>query len=205
MNKKKVSDLNGIKNLLFPVLPVLVGANVNDKPNYITVGGIGWLCYDAMSVSVGRKQYTNAGIKENGTFSINQPSTNMIKKLDYCGLHSGSKVDKSAFFENFYGELQTAPMIKECPVNIECRVVQIMERPVHTIFIGEVVTIYLKEDCLTEGMPDVSKIDPVLVAPDKIRGGKYGGWGYWKLGEYLAPAWEVGKDLKSDKGNEAKS
>ena len=204
MSKKKVSDLNGIKNLLFPVLPVLVGANVNGKPNYITIGGIGWLCYNAMSISVGRKQYTNAGITENGTFSINQPTTSMVKKLDYCGLHSGSKVDKSALFENFYSELQTAPMIKECPINIECRVVQIMERPVHTIFIGEVVTIYLEEDYLMEGMPDVFKIDPVLVAPDKSRGGKYGGWGYWKLSEYLAPAWEVGKDLKSDKENEAK-
>lgn len=128
----------------------------------------------------------------------------MVKKLDYCGLYSDSKVDKSALFEKLYGELQTAPMIKECPINIECWVVQIMECPVNTIFIGEVVTIYLEEDYLTEGMPDVSKIDLVLAAPDKSRGGKYGSWGYWKLGEYLAPAWEVGKDLKSDKENEAK-
>lgn len=202
MSKKKVHDLKGIKNLLYPYLPVLVGANVNGKPNYITIGLIGWLCYDVMSVSVGHKQYTNAGIKENGTFSVNQPTVSMVKKLDYCGLYSGRKVDKSALFDNFYGELQTAPMIKECPISIECRVIQIMERPVHTVFIGEVVATYLEEGCLTEGIPDVSKITPVFFAPDKRRG-KYGG-SYWKLGEYLAPAWEVGKDLRDDKGDEIK-
>jgi len=199
VSKKKVSDLIGVKNLLYPYLPVLVGANVNGKPNYITIGLVGWLCYDAMSVSVGHKQYTTAGIKENGTFSINQPTASLVKELDYCGLYSGRRVDKAALFENFYGELHTAPMIKECPVNIECRVVQVMERPVHTVFIGEIAAIYLEEDCLTEGIPDVSKIDPVFYAPARSQGKRSGG--YWKLGEYLAQAWEVGKDLRKDEGD----
>jgi flavin reductase (DIM6/NTAB) family NADH-FMN oxidoreductase RutF len=195
MDKKKVSDLMGVKNLLYPYLPVLVGANVNGKPNYITIGLVGWLCYDAMSVSVGHKQYTNAGIKENGTFSINQPTASMVKELDYCGIYSGRKTDKSALFENFYGELKTTPMIKECPVNIECRVIEVMERPIHTVFIGEVTAIYLDEEYLTEGVLDISKVKPVFFAPDKKQG-KYSG-SYWGLGEYLARAWEVGKDLKS--------
>ncbi|MGB2768187.1 MAG: flavin reductase family protein [Candidatus Zixiibacteriota bacterium] len=203
MGKKKVSDLRGAKNLLFPYLPVIVGANVDGKPNYITIGLVGWLCYDAMSVSVGHKQYTNAGIKESRTFSINQPTAGMVKELDYCGLYSGRKVDKSILFENFYGELQTAPMIKECPVNIECRVVQIMERSIHTVFIGEVAAVYLDEECLTQGVLDISKVDPVFFAPDKKQG-KYSG-SYWRLGEYLARAWEVGKDLRDDKEDQAVS
>jgi flavin reductase (DIM6/NTAB) family NADH-FMN oxidoreductase RutF len=194
MEKKKVSDLMGVKNLLYPYLPVLVGANVNGKPNYITIGLVGWLCYDAMSVSVGHKQYTNTGIKENGTFSINQPTAGMVKELDFCGIYSGRKTDKSTLFENFYGELKTAPMIKECPVNIECRVIQVMERTIHTVFIGEVTAIYLNEEYLTDGVLDISKIMPVLFAPDKKQG-KYSG-SYWGLGRYLAGAWEAGKDLK---------
>ncbi len=68
-----------------------------------------------------------------------------------------------------------------------------MERPVHT-FIGEIAAIYLEEDCLTEGIPDVSKIDPVFFAPEMSQG-KYLGC-YWKLGDYVARAWEVGKNLR---------
>lgn len=165
----------GAWNILSPLLPVLVGTNVEDKPNYITIALVGWLCYDTISVSVARKQYSNAGIKANGTFSVNQPSVAMVKKLDYCGLYSGRKVDKSVLFENFYGELKTAPMIKECPINIECSVIQAIERSVHTVFIGEVKEVYFNEDCLTNGIPDISKIDPILYCP-KIGGKKKAFW-----------------------------
>ena len=78
----------GKRNVLLPLLPVLVGTKVKGKPNYITIALVGWLCYDAISVSVGHNQYSNAGIKENGTFSINQPTAAMVKELDYCGLYS---------------------------------------------------------------------------------------------------------------------
>jgi flavin reductase (DIM6/NTAB) family NADH-FMN oxidoreductase RutF len=193
----------GSKNLMLPFLPVLVGTKVEGKPNYITIALIGWLCYDAISVSVGREQYSNAGIKENGTFSVNQPSASMVKKLDYCGLYSGRKVDKSTLFENFYGKLKTAPMIKECPINIECRLVQTMERRVHTVFIGEVVEVYFDQNCLTEGVPDVSKVNPILYGPVKGRT-KHSGQ-YWKLGDPMAKAWKIGKELFEKKLSENKS
>jgi flavin reductase (DIM6/NTAB) family NADH-FMN oxidoreductase RutF len=183
------------RNMLYPSLAVLVGTIVEGKPNYITIALTGKLCYDAFSVSVGHNQYSNAGIRENGTFSINQPSTKLIKELDYCGLYSGRRVNKAALFDNFYGSLQTAPMITQCPVNIECRVVQTMERPVHTVFVGEVVEVYVDENCLTEGVLDASKIDPILYGPMKGRTEVSGG--YWRLGEYLDRAWEVGKTLKN--------
>lgn len=185
----------GSKNSLMPCLPVLVGTQVNGKPNYITIALVGWLCYDAISVSVGHQQYSNIGIKETGTFSVNQPSAKMVKELDYCGLVSGRKVDKTTIFENFYGKLKNAPMIEECPVNIECRVIQTMERPVHTVFIGEVVEVYIDDHCLTDGMPDVTKIDPILYSSTKSTKAFSGI--YWKLGEHLAEAWEVGKEIRT--------
>ncbi len=191
MSKIKISK----KNMLFPLLPVLVGTNVEGKPNYITIGMVGWLCYDTVSVSLGHKQYSNAGIRENRTFSINQPTAAMVKKLDYCGLSSGRKVDKSTLFENFYGGLGTAPMIKECPVNIECRVIQTIERPVHTVFIGEINETYIDDSYMTEKEWDLSKVNPVLLGGLPSREGRYRG-SYWRLGEYLAPAWEVGKELE---------
>lgn len=193
MAKKKL-DLKVTKNLIFPYLPVLVGVNVGGKPNYIAIGLIGWLCYDLMSISVGHKQYSKIGIDENGTFSINQPTADLVRELDYCGMTSGRNVDKAVLFETFYGDLDTAPMIRQCPINIECRVVQTLTRPVHTVFLGEVVAVHANEEYLGEGLPDVARIDPVFYAPDPSSG--KGAHSYWKLGERIGRAFEIGKDLE---------
>jgi len=193
---KKQLDLKVTKNLIFPYLPVLVGCNVGGKPNYITIGLIGWLCYDMMSISVGHRQYSKAGIKENGTFSINQPSAEQIQELDYCGIASGRTVDKAALFDTFYGELETAPMIRQCPINIECRVVQTLTRPMHEVFLGEVVAVHASEEVLGDGVPDITRIHPLFYAPDTNQG--KGIAGYWGLGERIARAFEVGKNLKTN-------
>ena len=195
MAKHKL-DLKVTKNLLFPYLPVLVGVNVGGKPNYIAIGLIGWLCYDMMSISVGHKQYSKIGIDENGTFSINQPTADLVRELDFCGMKSGRNTDKAALFETFYGELETAPMIRECPVNIECRVVQTLNRSIHSVFLGEVVAVHASEEYLGEGLPDVTRIDPIFYAPDAHLG--KGAHGYWRLGERIGRAFEIGKDLKTN-------
>ena len=194
MTKKKL-DLKAAKNLLFPYLPVFVGVNVGGKANYIAIGLIGWLCYDVMSISVGHKQYSKIGIEENGTFSINQPTIDLVRQLDYCGMTSGRKVDKAALFETFYGELETAPMISECPVNIECRVVQTLTRSVHAVFLGEVVAVHASEEYLDEGLPDVGRIRPIFYAPDPSHG--KGVHSYWGLGERIGRAFEIGKELET--------
>jgi len=189
-------DLKAAKNLLFPYLPVLVGADVGGKPNYIAIGLVGWLCYDVMSVSVGHQQYSKTGIDENGSFSINQPTADLVRELDFCGMKSGRKVDKGALFKTFYGELETAPMIHECPVNIECRVIQTLTRPVHTVFLGEVVAVHASGQYLTEGLPDVARIDPVFFAPDPSLG--KGAHSYWRLGERIGRAYEIGAEVEMD-------
>ena len=63
-------------------------------------------------------------MEENGVFSINLPSVEMVEATDYCGVVSGHKVDKSGLFKVFYGKLETAPMIEECRLNMECKLVQ---------------------------------------------------------------------------------
>lgn len=178
----------GAVNCLYPTPTVLVGANVRGKPNYITIAHIGIMSYTIISMSLGRVHHTNAGIKENGTFSVNIPSLGMVKATDYCGIVSGKNVDKGQLFENFYGELKTAPMIKECPISMECRLIQTVDFPKHEVFIGEIVETYCDEEVLTEGAVDCSKVQPFLFAmTDK---------GYWKLGERFAQAWSIGKDFK---------
>ena len=70
----------------------------------------------------------------------------MVKETDYCGLVSGKNVDKGEFFEVFYGELKTAPMIAECPINMECRLIQTVDFPRHDIFVGEIVAAGINDD-----------------------------------------------------------
>jgi flavin reductase (DIM6/NTAB) family NADH-FMN oxidoreductase RutF len=178
----------GALNALYPMPTTLVGATVNGRPNFITIAHVGIMDLGSVSLGMGKIHYTNAGIKENGTFSVNLPSVDLVKETDYCGLVTGKKTDKAALFDVFYGTLETAPMIAQCPLNMECRLIQTVDFPKHDIFIGEVVETHCDESCLTDGVVDVSKIRPILfVMNDKS---------YWELGKRFARAWHVGKALK---------
>jgi flavin reductase (DIM6/NTAB) family NADH-FMN oxidoreductase RutF len=175
---------------LFPMPTTIVGATVNGKPNYLAIAYCGTVQAEPpmLSVALNRHHYTNAGIRENRTFSVNIPSESMVEVTDYVGIYSGRNVDKAALFETFYGELKTAPMIKECPVNMECRLAQVVDIPGRDeLFIGEIVSIHSDEAYLTGGMPDIAKIRPIIFS--------FGDHKYWKLGECLGPAWSIGKDL----------
>jgi flavin reductase (DIM6/NTAB) family NADH-FMN oxidoreductase RutF len=112
----------------------------------------------------------------------------MVEITDYCGIVSGKKSDKSRIFELFYGELKTAPMIKDCPLNMECMLVEIVESGSNEIFIGDIVGTYTEERFLTDGKMDFKKMKPlVLSQPDTS---------YWNLGQQVAKAWSIGKKYK---------
>ena len=181
----------GAKTFLYPMPTTLVGANVRGKPNYLTVAYCGILNHTppVISVALGKAHYTNIGIKENGSFSVNIPSEELAKITDYCGLVSGHKVDKSNLFQTFYGKLETAPMIRECPLNLECKLMQTLEFAVGEVFIGEIVAVYSEDRYLTGGLPDIKKINPIIFSMHDNN--------YWKVGEHLGRAWSIGKDLKS--------
>ena len=175
------------RNVLYPMLTTLVGATVNGRPNFLAIAHVGIMDFHTVSVSINRTHHTTPGIKENKTFSVNIPSADMVRETDYCGLVSGREVNKAELFTVFYGSLKTAPMIEECPINMECRLARTVEFPKHDVFMGEIVATYCSEECLTEGALNISKLQPLLFTmSDK---------GYWKLGERLATAWSAGKKL----------
>lgn len=178
----------GPKNCLYPMPTTLVGALVDGKPNYITIAHVGIMNPGTVSLGMNKAHYTNAGIKLNGTFSVNIPDEKLVEKTDYCGLVSGKKVDKSALFKTFYGKLKTAPMIEECPVTMECRLIKTVDFPTHDIFMGEVVNAYCDESVLTGGVLDFEKMRPLLFT--------MGDRGYWSMGKRVADAWSAGKKLK---------
>lgn len=72
----------GAKNCLYPLPTVLVGALVDGKPNFVTIAHVGIMDPGAVSLGMNKKHYTNAGIKANKTFSVNIPSTKMVKETD---------------------------------------------------------------------------------------------------------------------------
>ncbi|MDD1681916.1 MAG: flavin reductase family protein [Methanoregula sp.] len=176
-------------NFFIPMPVVLVGTQVAGKANFMTVG---W-CARAnanppmIACGIGNHHYTPKGMKESKTFSVNIPSSDLLEKTDYCGLVSGEKTDKSKVFEVFYGSLKTAPMIRECPVSLECRLVQIVPLPTNSLYIGEIMEVYADGRVIKDKKPDFPGIDPLfLTMPDNR---------YWTLGKYAGNAWSAGKKL----------
>jgi flavin reductase (DIM6/NTAB) family NADH-FMN oxidoreductase RutF len=179
----------GAKNCLYPMPLTLIGATVSGEPNYSTIAHVGIMDFCTLSISISKSYYTPQGIKEHESFSVNIPSTSMVKDAEYCGLVSGKKSDKSKLFTNFYGKLETAPMIEECPINMECKLVKTIDFPRHEVFVGEIVESYCQEEHIRNNAVDFGQIQPILFVMDNT--------GYWKLGEQFAKAWNVGALDKS--------
>ena len=167
---------------------VLVGANVEGRPNYMTVAWTGVASMDPpmIAIAINKGRRTEKGIVENGTFSVNIPSAKFTVETDYCGIVSGNKVDKSEVFETFYGTLKTAPLIREFPVNIECQLRHDLDLGSHNLHVGEIIDVHVAEDCLTDGAPDTRKIDPLV----------YSSGEYYRMGESVSKAHSVGKQYR---------
>ncbi len=165
---------------------VIAGMIVDGKPNFITLGNYGGISprpVPLVYISVNKRHYSNAGIKQHGYFSVNWPSKNQVVKTDYVGLVSGREVDKSNVFKVFYGSVDKAPLIEECPVNIVCKLVQTVDLPTQEIFIGEVIETFVDKNCCEENKPVLSKVNPLLL----------GGGAYWDLGKKVGDAFKDGK------------
>src|SRR3972149_9690804 len=178
----------GIKNCLYPMPTTLVGALVNGKPNHVRIAQVGIMDLTSVSLGMNKSHFTNLGIKENKTFSVNIPSTKMVKETDYCGLVSGKNDDKAHLFKTFYGTLETAPMIEECAINMECQLVKTVDFPNHDIFIGRIAETYCDESVLTDGSVDFDKLQPILFVMNE--------GSYRRIGGKIGKAWNIGKELK---------
>jgi flavin reductase (DIM6/NTAB) family NADH-FMN oxidoreductase RutF len=181
----------GPVNALYPMPTTLVGATVNDKPNFLAVAHVGILNHGTpqyLSIGLAKVHYSNAGILENRSFSICIPSEELMVETDYCGIMTGKNTDKAALFDLFYGQLETAPMIRSCPVNMELKLHDVLDLKTHDIFIGELVETYADDSVLTSGKIDVAKLRPLLFDMASVQ--------YWRLGPALGKCWNVGKALK---------
>jgi len=175
------------KNLFcLPWTQTLLGTHLNGRPNFMALDWLTRVNYQPamLGICVNKGHASNVAIREMGEFSVNVPTVDMVSVTDYCGIVSGNKVDKSKLFEVFYGELKSAPLITVCPLNIECKLVQTVDLPTNTFFIGEIVNIYSEEKYLENGKPDVKKIRPFLLTMPDNR--------FWAVGEQVGNAWKDG-------------
>lgn len=186
MNKSRL----GPEALLFPTPSVLVGTFVEGRANFMTAAwcGIASSKPAAIAVAVRGERLTLNGILAHGEFSINVPSADMAAKVDYCGIYSGRKVDKSGVFDLFSGELEHAPLVADCPVNLECRRRHTLDLGAHILVVGEVIQAYIRPDCLTDGKPDAGKVDPLIFSP--------GTGNYQRLGDVVGKAFSIGKHAR---------
>ena len=189
MNKQRF----GPQPWLFPNPTVLVGTLINGKPNIAAYAWCGISGGDppTISVAVRHERYTLVGIHQNRTFSVNIPSTKLIKETDYCGMVSGRDTDKikDCGFTIFYGELDTVPLIEQCVVNLECEVLHILNVGLHALVVGKITETHVAEECLTDGQPDIMKIQPIIYS----RGAQPK---YNAVGEFLGTPFQMGKSIR---------
>lgn len=185
----------GPQTLIYPMPALLVGANVDNKPNFMAVAWSGIANGEPpmISVAIRHHRYTHRGIRQNLTFSVNVPSIDLVKETDYCGTVSGSKTNKVATcqFKVFYGQLNNAPLIEQCPINLECKLMHSLDLGSHSLFVGRIEQTYISENCLTDGKPDVSKIKPLIYTASPARQ-------YQALGDVVAKAFSTGQRLMAE-------
>jgi flavin reductase (DIM6/NTAB) family NADH-FMN oxidoreductase RutF len=173
-----------------PTTQLILGTHLNGVPNFMALAWATRINFQPplIAISVNNGHMSHQGVCENQEFSLCMPSSAMVNVTDYVGLVSARTTDKSQLFDIFYGELRNAPLIQECPLNLEMKLYKSVELPTNTIFIGEIVGAWCEEKCLHDGVPDVTKIEPfILTMPDNR---------YWSLGQNVGNAWKAGKNFK---------
>jgi flavin reductase (DIM6/NTAB) family NADH-FMN oxidoreductase RutF len=159
------------QTILFPLPAVMVSCQKGDeKPNIITLGWVGVVCSEPpmVGISIRKSRFSHGIVKESKEFVINVPMRKILKETDFCGTKSGRNVDK--FAETKLTPIKSskvnAPLIKECPVNLECVVKQILELGTHDLFIGEIVETHIDSEYLDKsGNPDVGKMGLFCYCP----------------------------------------
>ena len=175
---------------LYPMPAALIGSMVDGKPNFCTIAfcGIVNLEPPTISAAMNRSHFTNRGIHASGAFSVNVPSAAMAEAVDWCGMFSGRREDKSQAFEVFYGKLGV-PLVQAAPVNLECRLIQRLDTQPDEVFIGEIVVVHVNDDCFTGDTLDMKKIDPLLFSMSDKK--------YYRVGAEVGKAWSMGKGWKT--------
>ena len=159
------------QTLLFPLPAVMVSCLADGyNPNIITISWIGIVNSrpPMLSISVRPGRFSHAILKRAGDFVVNLTSEKDLAAVAFCGSRSGREIDK--FIElgltPVPGKKVKSPMIKECFINLECRVRESKLLGSHEMFIADIVAAHADDRCLNEsGKPDLNLIRPLTYNP----------------------------------------
>ena len=155
-------------NMLYPLPVVMVSLRGADgRNNIITIGWTGTVCSDPpmVSISVRPERFSFKQLMDTREFVINLTTRNLAWATDYCGVKSGRDVDKFKVLNltPIDGVKTGAPMIAESPVNIECRVTQVLPLGTHHMFLAEVAAVHADEKYMdADGKFRLEKADPIV-------------------------------------------
>ena len=173
-------------NMLYPLPVVMVSVRDRDgQDNIITVAWAGTVCTNPpmVSISVRPERHSYRMIKESGEFVINLVTEQLVKAADYCGVRSGRDVDKfkEMRLEKAEAEKIHAPMILNSPVNIECKVKEVIPLGSHHMFLAEVTGVQVDEAYMNEnGKFELNQLGLVAYSHGEYfeLGKKLGSFGY---------------------------
>lgn len=140
--------------LLGPIPPTLISCGTLEKPNMFTVAWTGIIntIPPKTYISVRPERFSYDFIKNSGEFVINLTTENLLFATDYCGVRSGRDIDK--FTETKLtpekASQLSCPMIQQSPVNLECKVSDVIELGSHHMFLADVVAVNVDEYYLDE-------------------------------------------------------
>jgi flavin reductase (DIM6/NTAB) family NADH-FMN oxidoreductase RutF len=183
------------QTILLPSPVLVIGTyGSDDSPNMMTAAWGGIVCSKPPCVSVSLREATLSflNIKQTGAFTVNIPSEKYLKEADFAGIVSGRTCDK--FKETGLtpekSKLVKAPIVKEFPYALECKLARQVDLGLHTMFIGEIVGMVADSEFLNpKQLPDIEKVRPMLW-------GSLGSMAYYGIGAKLGDTFSVGKELK---------
>ncbi len=155
-------------NMLYPLPAVMVSCSDKEgHDNILTIAWTGTTCSNPpmVYISVRPERHSYGMIKETGEFVINLTTKDLTYATDYCGVKSGKNVDKwkETHLTKQPSNKVAAPSILESPVNIECRVIQVIPLGSHDMFLAEVVSVSVDEQYVDENNRfDLAKANPMV-------------------------------------------
>ncbi|BAX81074.1 flavin reductase [Labilibaculum antarcticum] len=181
----------GIRTELYPKPALVIGSyDKEGKPNMMTAAWVSIANSNPLSIAVSMRPatYSHGNVTETKSFTVNIPSSELAKYVDYVGRFSGKDVDKfkETGLTPVRGEFVNAPYIKEFPIVIECELTEFHDLGSHRQFIGKVIDVKADEAILdSKGNVDVNLLNPLI----------YAGGNYYETGRLIAKVGEALKDI----------
>ncbi len=186
-----MKELRPPSTLFLPKPVVLVSTAHGGRDNVMTAAWVSVVCMEPpqVAVAVRESRYTHELLQASGEFVVNIPGRGLWRAVDLCGVVSGRDSDKFAragLTREKASEVQ-APLVAECPLNIECRVSASLPLGSHTLFVGRVLAVHLEGKCLGDkGEIITEEFQPYVLNQRE----------YWSMGSRLGGYGDAASQLE---------